>query len=81
MLNKALCETVTATIWRCELLTNTLANHGFKSNPCGLCVANAALDNKQYTIIYHAYYTKASHVEQEIEQSVFKMLQSIFGKM
>ena len=57
-----------------------LANHSFKLYPYDFCIASAILD-KKCTIIHHVDYAKVSHVKQETVQSVFNMIESMFGKI
>ena len=81
VLNKALCGTVKASLLWHNLLTSTLVQYGFKLNPYDLCVANAIINDKQCTIIWHVDDTKISHVDSAVVDDIIRLLEDKFGKM
>ena len=81
MLNQALHGTLTAALFWCELLTETLLKNGFKLNPYDFCVANIKINGKQCTILYNVDDAKVSHSEYETVTKVYDMLVNHFGPM
>ena len=81
VLNKALCGTVKASLLWHNLLTSNLVQHGFKLNPYDLCVANAIINKKQCTIIWHVDDTKIFHVDSAVVDDIMRLLEDKFGKM
>ena len=54
---------------------------GFILNPYNSCVANAVIDGKQCTIVWHVDDKKTSHMDRNVVTSVIDQLEDHFEKM
>ena len=80
-LNKALYGCVQSALLWYELFANTLKEMGFELNPYDPCVANKIINGKQCTITWYVDDLKASHVEEEVVESIIDTIEAKFGKM
>eukprot|EP00980_Cylindrotheca_fusiformis_P010187 scaffold2267_cov92-Cylindrotheca_fusiformis.AAC.6 len=80
-LDKALYGTLQAALLFWENLVAFLVDkHGFKLNPYDRCVANKQINGKQCTIGWHVDDLKISHVENDVIEGIYQLLNDQYGK-
>eukprot|EP00980_Cylindrotheca_fusiformis_P025578 scaffold14118_cov91-Cylindrotheca_fusiformis.AAC.1 len=81
-LDKALYGTLQAALLFWENLVNFLVNkHGFALNPYDRCVANNKdINGKQCTIGWHVDDLKISHVDNDVIEGIYNLLNENYGK-
>jgi hypothetical protein len=63
-----------------KLLSRKLILWGFTINPYDWCVANKMIDGKKCTILWHADDLKISHVSEDVNTDIIKIINDDFGK-
>ena len=79
-LSKALYGTLRAALLFWKLLTQTLLEWDFEVNPYDWCVANAVINGKQCTVVWHVDDLKISHMDEEIITHLINRLSDRFGQ-
>jgi hypothetical protein len=79
-LMKALYVTLRDALLFWKLLSSKLILWGFTINPYDWCVTNKIIDGKQCTVLWHVDYLKISHVSEEVNTSIIKIINVEFGK-
>ena len=80
-LNKALYGTLQAALlfWT-NLKKFFIDKHGFTENPYDGCVVNKEIHGKQCTIGWHVDDIKISHIDNDIVESIIKLLEREYGQ-
>ena len=55
-----------ASLLCCKQFALDIKEIGHVTNPCDACVANTMINNKQYTLAWHADDAKSSHVSPKV---------------
>jgi hypothetical protein len=77
---KALYGTLRAALLFWKLLSSKLISWGFTINPYDWCVANKMINGKQCTILWHVNDMKISHVNEETNTDIIKLINDEFGE-
>ena len=75
---KALYCTLKAELLFYKKLKKNLIDKGFKLNPYDACLANMNINNSQFTIVWHVYDLKLSHVYKNEVTKMINWFKSIF---
>jgi hypothetical protein len=79
-LPKALYGTLRDALLFWKLLSSKLILWGFTINPYDWCVANKVIDGEQCTVLWHVDDLKISHVSEEVNTDIIKIINDEFGK-
>jgi hypothetical protein len=77
---KALYGTLRAALLFWKLLSSKLVLWGFTINPYDWCIANKIIDGKQCTFFWHVDDLKISHVSEDVNTDIIKIINDEFGK-
>ena len=64
-----------------KLYSYTLKDMGFEFNPYNLCVANANIERKQFTVCWYMDDNKIGHVDPKVFDKVINTIEGKFGKI
>jgi hypothetical protein len=77
---KELYGTLRASLLFWKLLSSKLVLWGFTINPYDWCVANKMIDGKQCTVLWHVNNLKISHISEDVNTDIIKIINDEFGK-